>query len=104
MAILPSALLSILAALAHPPPPPPVPAVLREFDRVCPRPLWPGFEPCRTPLAIFDGRRTWLVRHPSPPAEFVPARERGDVRIFEGRHEKLRANTSVELAGSLTAT
>ena len=79
-------------------------AGLREFDRVCRRPLWPGFEPCGIPLAIFDGRRTWLVRHPSPPPEFPASTQRADTRVFEGRHPSLRANTTAEIAGIPTAT
>ena len=67
------------------------------------RPLWPGFEPREVPLEIFDGGRTWLLRHPRPPAEFEPVSGRADARVFEGRHESLRANTSIELAGVATA-
>src|SRR5215470_5319751 len=83
---------------------PPIPEVLREFDRVCARPLWPGFEPCRIPLVIFDGGRTWLVRHPSPPPEFAPSGQGPGILLFEGRHPSVRANTSVELGGVTTAS
>ena len=78
--------------------------VLKEFDRICRGPLWPGYEPCRTPLAIFDGQRTWLVRHPNPPPEFVASRLRGDSFVFSGHHAALRANTGIELAGTPTAS
>jgi hypothetical protein len=83
---------------------PAIPAVLAEFDRVCSRPLWPGFEPCRTPLVIFDGRKTWLVRHPDPPPEFSAAGERPEARLFEGRHPSVHANTFVDVAGTPTAS
>ena len=48
--------------------------VVAAFDRLKKRDLWPGFRPDPIPLAIYDGRRTWLVRHPSPPNEFRPER------------------------------
>ena len=81
-----------------------VPAVVAEYDREAAKPLWPGFEPSAIPLEIFDAGRTWLVRHPHPPAEFAPAAGRSDLRFVEGRHATMRANTSVEIGGVLTAT
>ncbi|MEP7132238.1 MAG: hypothetical protein ABI914_03675 [Acidobacteriota bacterium] len=81
-----------------------VPAVLAEFDRLAARPLWPGFDPGSTPLEIFDGERTWLVRHPRPPAGFLPARGRSDAVVVSGRHGTVRANTSVAVGGVATAT
>jgi hypothetical protein len=101
-------LLSRLVLLLSPParagqPEPRVFAVLAELDRMAARPLWPGFEPREVPLEIFDGGRTWLLRHPRPPAEFAPVSGRADARVFEGRHENLRANTSIDLAGVATA-
>jgi hypothetical protein len=66
--------------------------------------LWPGFDPAAMPLAIFDGRRTYLFRHPSPPAEFEPVSGRPDARSVAGRHALVRANTSVVLGGVPTAT
>jgi hypothetical protein len=79
-------------------------AALEEFDRFGSRELWPGFEPRGIPLEIFDGRRTWLVRHPAPPPEFQASFERADTRVVEGRHASMRSNTSLELAGVATAT
>ena len=80
-----------------------VPEVLGQFDRVCARPFWPGFDPCRIPVVIFDGKTTWLFRHPAPPAEFLPAAGNAALRTFEGRHASVRANTSVDLAGTWSA-
>src|SRR5450759_1778571 len=94
----------ILSPAGAPAPPPRILAVLTELDRISARPLWPGFEPRKVPVEIFDGGRTWLVRHPSPPEEFRPCSGGGNVRVFEGRHASLRANTSITLAGVLTAT
>jgi hypothetical protein len=76
-------------------------AVLTEFDRLAVLPLWPNFDPRTTPLAIYDGERTILVRHPSPPPEF---KKEGEVWVFPGKYPVLRANTSTELGGVTTAT
>jgi hypothetical protein len=102
-----ASLIGLLCAWAPAPPGEPqarVPAVVAEYDRQAVKPLWPGFEPATIPLEIFDGGRTWLVRHPHPPAEFVPAAGSSDLRFVEGRHATMRANTSVEIGGVLTAT
>ena len=80
-----------------------VPAVIAEYDREAARPLWPGFHPSSIPLEIFDGGRTWLVRHPNPPAEFAPAGGRADLRVYEGRHASVVANTAEKIGGVLTA-
>jgi hypothetical protein len=85
-------------------PPPRILAVLEELDRIAARPLWPGFEARKVPIEIFDGEHTWLVGHPGPPEEFHPCSGERNVRVFEGRHASLRANTSVILAGVGTAT
>ncbi len=76
-------------------------SVLAEFDRLAVQPLWPNFVPGKTPLAIYDGERTILVRHPSPPPEF---KKEGDLWVFAGRHPDVKANTSIELGGVKTAT
>jgi hypothetical protein len=104
-AILLSSLVSVLLSLAGVKAPAPrVLEVFKEFDRISSRPLWPGFEPRRITLEVFDGGRTWLLRHPTPPAEFRPFPGEKDVAVFGGRHESLRANTSIVLGGIATAT
>jgi hypothetical protein len=92
--------LPVLAAAAEPVKPMAA-AVLAEFDRMAELPLWPGFDPKRVPLAIYDGERTVLVRHPSPPPEF---KQEGGLWIYAGQHSGMRANTSTELGGVTTAT
>ena len=83
-------LLLLLAALA-------ASDIEREVQRIAAsRSLWPGFEPLGIPLAIYDGEKTWLFRHPSPPAGFSPA--------WEGRHPSVSSNTSAEIGGISTAT
>jgi len=74
-------------------------AALAELDRAAQVPLWPGFDPREIPYEISDGGRTWLLRHPNPPAGFEPVPGRPDARVFDGRHDSARANTSVELGG-----
>jgi hypothetical protein len=103
-AILLSHVLSLLSLTGVNAPAPRVVEVLKEFDRISSRPLWPGFEPRWIPIEVFDGGRTWLLRHPSPPAEFRPFPGEKDVAVFGGRHESQRANTSIVLGGIATAT
>lgn len=76
-------------------------AVLAEFDRLAVLPLWPDFDPRQTPVAIYDGERTILARHPSPPADFKPE---GDLRVFPGRYSAMNGNMSIDLGGVKTAT
>lgn len=79
-------------------------ALLAEADHLAALDLWPGFDPVTFPVAIFDGERTILFRHPAPPAEFTPVPGREDVWTYAGRHPSVVANTSTELAGIMTAT
>jgi hypothetical protein len=77
-------------------------AVEHQFQRLCRRKdLWPGFEPLRVPAAIFDeaAGRTFLFRHPAPPAGFQPLPDEPQTRVFEGRYESVTANTSMTLGG-----
>lgn len=78
--------------------------VMAEFERLSARPLWPGFDPRLVPVEIYDGRATYLFRHPSPPPEFKEMPGRPGVRVFQGRHESVRANSNVELGGTGVAT
>ena len=59
--------------------------------------LWPGFDMDKIPVAIYDGKRTVLLHHPSPPPEFKNG-------SYEGRHPAVTANSSVTLGGVETAT
>jgi hypothetical protein len=64
--------------------------------------LWPGFDVRAIPLAVYDGTRTVLFRHPSPPDGFQP--DAGGVSVYAGRHPAVIANTRVDLGGTPTAT
>jgi len=67
--------------------------------------LWPGFDPLAIPLAIYDGRQTWLFRHPAPPAGFGPAPgSNPSAHTYPGRYAAVTANSSAEIGGRLTAT
>ena len=108
---IPALLATLLVAVAcvRPAPRPAAPpvtalAVDSALGAMTATPLWPGFHPLRTPLALFDGTRTWLFRHPSPPAEYTPAGSDPRVAVREGRDPAITANTSVPLGGISTAT
>lgn len=79
-------------------------AVVAEADRLAARDLWPGFEPRKIPVAIYDGDHTLLFRHPDPPQGFHAVPGRQGVWAYAGRHPSVTANTSAELGGVQTAT
>ncbi len=79
-------------------------AVVAEADRLAERDLWPGFDPRSIPVAIFDGERTLLFRHPSPPTGFQPVSGRDDVWAYSGRYPGVAANSSAEIGSVATAT
>ena len=85
-------------------------AVEREVERIAAasvgeKTLWPGFDPLKFPLAVFDGERTFLFRHPTPPEGFtrVPGAAPGTYSS-PGRNEAVTANTNSEIGGVGTAT
>jgi hypothetical protein len=84
-------------------PPDPI-AVMAEFDRETTTELWPGFDPRKIPVEIYDGKQSWLFRHPKPPQDFAEVPQHPGTYAFTGRHPSLRANTDIELGGTPTAT
>ena len=66
--------------------------------------LWPGFDPLKIPLAVFDGKDTWLFRHPAPPAGFVSLSSQPGAFVKPGRLEGLVANSSADIGGVSTGT
>lgn len=67
--------------------------------------LWPGYRPLATPLAVYDGERTWLFRHPSPPEGFTAVDgSRPEAWAMPGRHPAVTANSSAEIGGRMTGT
>ena len=78
--------------------------VMAEVERMSIMDLWPGFDPGSYPVAIFDGQNSYLFRHPAPPAEFSEVQGQPGVMIYEGRHQGIRSNSSINLAGIATGT
>ncbi len=83
---------------------PDVLAVAAEYERVAAIPLWPGFRPATVPLAVFDGKQTWLFRHPQPPPEYRESQQHKGAWVREGRDPRVQANTSALVGGVRTAT
>lgn len=79
-------------------------ALLRAIDDAAARQAWPGFRLTDWPLAVFDGTRTLLLRHPAPPPEFTPLAGHPGVLVAPGRQPAVAANSTVDLAGARTAT
>jgi len=78
--------------------------VIAHFDRAAAMALWPGFDATNYPLAVYDGSRTLLLRHPSPPSDFAQLEGRDRVWSFAGRHPAMRWNATAEIGGVATAT
>jgi hypothetical protein len=78
--------------------------IVAEIDKMAKTELWPDFDPRQTPIAIYDGARTTLFRHPNPPEGFTECPQAAGALCYEGRHESIRANTSTDLNGVSTAT
>ena len=79
-------------------------ALIAEANRMAASDLWPGFDARTFPVAIFDGQRTFLFRHPSPPPGFAPLPGAPGVLVMPGRAEEVTANTSATIGGVRTAT
>lgn len=79
-------------------------AVINAFDRFARQQLWPGFDPRLHPIAIYDGEKTLLLRHPSPPEGFTPLVGQDKTWVFEGRHQAMRWNSTASIGGEMTAT
>jgi hypothetical protein len=100
------ALLSLLLAAPLSAQPSQALATAREVERIASsRTFWPGFDPLAIPLAIYDGKSTWLFRHPAPPPDFQPS-SISSIRshVREGRHPAVTANSSSDIGGTTTAT
>ncbi len=79
-------------------------AFVRALDDAGARHVWPGFNPAELPIALFDGHRTLLLRHPSPPSGFAPLPGRPGVFVMPGRHPAVVGNSTREIGGLRTAT
>ncbi len=77
---------------------------LEALDAAARQPLWPGFNPSAMPIAFFDGKETFLVRHPSPPPEFFPMPDRPEILVFSGHYPAVVANSTRMIGGVRTGT
>ncbi|HTK94443.1 MAG TPA: hypothetical protein VL382_02300 [Terriglobales bacterium] len=78
--------------------------VLKKFDQLAQQSLWPGFEPQKIAVELYDGSDTYLYHHPKPPEGFTAVAGAPGVYVFHGQHDSVRANTGTELNGVPTAT
>jgi hypothetical protein len=78
--------------------------IVRVFDATVAKDICPGFDAKAWPLAVFDGERTILLRHPNPPPEFQPAPERPGALVFPGRFPAVTGNSTRDIGGVRTAT
>ena len=78
--------------------------VIAAFDRFAEMELWPGFDATEFPIAVYDGDRTLLLRHPNPPEEFLPLEGHEGVWVSAGRHPAMRWNSNADIGGERTAT
>lgn len=79
-------------------------AVMARVAQLSSDQLWPGFDPCRVPVALYDGAMTCLFSHPAPPGEFSCSPDHLGVLLVPARHPSLVANSTGEIGGVLTAT
>ncbi|MFH2001312.1 MAG: hypothetical protein ABIK28_16640 [Planctomycetota bacterium] len=66
--------------------------------------LWPGFAPLDVAVALFDGEKTVLARHPNPPEEFSPMPGHDGFYFCKGRHPQVVANSTAMIGDRRTAT
>jgi hypothetical protein len=78
--------------------------IVRAFDAAVAKDIWPGFDAKAWPLAVFDGERTILLRHPSAPPEFTAVPGRPGVLVFPGRFPAVTGNSTRDIGGVRTAT
>ncbi|HWI53028.1 MAG TPA: hypothetical protein VNT01_12890 [Symbiobacteriaceae bacterium] len=78
---------------------------LLEFHRIAAAvPLWPGFQPERTPLVLHGPEVAYLVGHPAPPDDYAQLEPVLGRTVHAGpRHPEMTANTSAEICGVLSA-
>ena len=78
--------------------------VVAAFDEAAKMELWPEFDATAFPIAIYDGERTLLMRHPNPPEEFLPVDGHEGVWSSPGKHRAMRWNSTADIGGERTAT
>ena len=76
--------------------------VMAEVAKLDSAALWPRFDVRAFPVAMFDGKQTWLFGYPEPPEEFRKVSD--DVYVHDGRHPAVTANSTALIDNILTAT
>lgn len=79
-------------------------AFVQTLDEAGARQEWLGFHPSEWPMALYDGTRTILFHHPSPPPGFTPLPGRPGVLAMPGRHPAVTGNSVRDIGGVRTAT
>lgn len=78
--------------------------VMKEHAAISQINLWPGFDPERIPVAVYDSSRTWLFFSEQPPEGFNPDEDFKGVFVFEGQYPPVRGNSVVRFGDAWTAT
>ena len=81
----------------------PAETVFRKLEEIAAKNVWPGFKPSAWPLALYDGEKTLLLRHPNPPAEFKPVPGHPGVLICPGRYPGVEAGSTSDIATPRTS-
>jgi hypothetical protein len=66
--------------------------------------LWPGFEPAKIPVLVFDGRDTHLFHSQNIPDGFIRVETHPGVSLFKGQHPQARGNSIIRMGETWTAT
>lgn len=66
--------------------------------------LWPGFEPAKSPVLVFDGSDTYLFHSQNIPEGFIRMETHPGVSRFKGQHPQVRGNSAIRLGETWTAT
>lgn len=82
---------------------PPAARVVEALATLPTQGLWPGFSPAGIPVALFDGERTLLLGHATPPEDFEAAADLPGVVAYVGRHPAVRGNMPTEIGGEPVA-
>lgn len=86
------------------PPPPKALAIESELQSLAKQGTrWPGFDPLKYPLVVYDTEDTYLFRHPKPPKEFMLFKHRKDTYVFDGRYKGIWDCYETKFSGKYTA-
>ena len=79
--------------------------LMREYERMATKELWPNFMPMAIPLAFFDGHNTYLFRYPGKPKGFEEMQADGVTFLcHKGRHPNVIASSNITIENIPTAS